>query len=241
MGILQLLAKENYIAYSKPLAKIVGIDEAILFGALCSICNIHGDEFFCQQERLCEDTCLTEYRLRNAMKNLEKFGLVSIVKKGLPAKNYYCLSEETFLNLMNIQSTSGTKFDTTGSNKSDTTSEGNSDSTYKKQDIKNNNKKINKKKERKTTSYDEILSAVTDDSLRDLYLEYIKMRKLIKSPMTDRALTMLIKKVNELEQTTDRQKMLLETAIMNNWKSVYPLKDEPKKADDNKKYGGTWV
>lgn len=86
------------------------------------------------------------------------------------------------------------------------------------------------KKERKTSGYDEILSAVEDDSLRELYLEYIKMRKLIKSPMTDRALTMLINKVNELEPTSiDRQKQLLETAIMNNWKSVYPLRDNQTK------------
>lgn len=51
------------------------------------------------------------------------------------------------------------------------------------------------------------------------------MRKLIKSPLTDRALKMLIKKVQDLEPTDiERQKQLLETAILNNWKSVYPLK-----------------
>ena len=97
----------------------------------------------------------------------------------------------------------------------------------------NNNldNKSNNKKERNKSGYDEILSTITNDSLRDLYLEYIKMRKMIKAPMTDRALTMLIKKVNELEPTNiDRQKRLLETAIINNWKSVYPLKDD-KKAD----------
>lgn len=87
-----------------------------------------------------------------------------------------------------------------------------------------------KKKERKTaTSYDSILSDIVDDDLRDLYLEYIKMRKLIKAPMTDRALTILISKVNQLEPNdVERQKRLLETSIANNWKSVYPLKDEPK-------------
>lgn len=93
-------------------------------------------------------------------------------------------------------------------------------------DIDKDIDKENKKKAGKKTSYDEILSTVANDSLRELYLEYIKMRKMIKAPMTDRALTMLIKKVNELEPTNiDRQKRLLETAIMNNWKSVYPLKD----------------
>lgn len=90
-------------------------------------------------------------------------------------------------------------------------------------------KKESKKKASKPRSYDDILSQIADDSLRDLYLEYIKMRKMIKAPMTDRALTMLIKIVDELEPTDiDRKKRLLETAIMNNWKSVYPLKEEPK-------------
>ena len=85
------------------------------------------------------------------------------------------------------------------------------------------------KRKKKESSYDGILSGVANDDLRETYLEYIKMRKMIKAPMTDRALTMLINKVNELEpDSIDNQKRLLETAIMNNWKSVYPLKDTVK-------------
>jgi predicted phage replisome organizer len=86
-----------------------------------------------------------------------------------------------------------------------------------------------KDKEKDKDKYKEILSSISDDGLRELYQEYIKMRKLIKSPMTVKALTMLVNKVNSLESTIERQKMLLETAIMNNWKSVYPLKDEIRK------------
>ena len=99
-----------------------------------------------------------------------------------------------------------------------------------------------KKKERKT-SYDEILSTITDEDLKTLYLDYIKMRKLIKSPMTDRALQMLIKKVNELEpESIDNQKKLLETAIMNNWKSVYPLrKGETNVSTNNKRCGDEYA
>jgi hypothetical protein len=95
----------------------------------------------------------------------------------------------------------------------------------------NNDNNVNniKKERKKAASYDAILSNVSDDGLRELYLEYIKMRKMIKSPMTDRALTMLIKKVNNLEPNSiERQKQLLETSIVNNWKSVYPLKEEQK-------------
>ena len=96
----------------------------------------------------------------------------------------------------------------------------------------------NKKKERKKTGYDEILSQIENESLRECYLEYIKMRKMIKAPMTDRALTMLIHRVEGFEpNNVERQKQMLENAIMNNWKSVYPLKDgnkqEKKFAYDN--------
>ena len=104
----------------------------------------------------------------------------------------------------------------------------------------NNNTSINiNKKERKKTSYDEILSGVTDAELKALYLEYIKMRKLIKAPMTDRALQMLINKVNELEPySIDNQKQLLETAIMNNWKSVYPIRKGDNNVQPNIKRSG---
>jgi predicted transcriptional regulator len=90
------------------------------------------------------------------------------------------------------------------------------------------------KKERKNNSYDDILSAIEDESLRDLYLEYLKMRKFIKSPMTDRALKMLIDKVNRLEPyDIERQKKMLCEAIERNWKSVYPLKDEDTRNQKN--------
>ena len=92
-----------------------------------------------------------------------------------------------------------------------------------------------KKEKKKATSYDEILSSVANDDLKELYLEYIKMRKMIKAPMTDRALIMLINKVKELEPNSiDNQKKLLETAIMNNWKSVYPLKNTGKADNQGK-------
>ena len=86
-----------------------------------------------------------------------------------------------------------------------------------------------KKERKKESTYNEILSGIANDDLRELYLEYIKMRKMIKAPMTDRALTMLINKVNELEpHSIENQKKLIEVAIMRNWKSVYPLKGDEK-------------
>lgn len=109
---------------------------------------------------------------------------------------------------------------------------------------KQNTEEEKRKKEERKRGYDEILSVITDSDLRDLYLEYIKMRKLIKSPMTDKALSMLINRVNKIEpHSIERQKQMLETAIMNNWKSVYPIKDEETKSEESepKRYGGTYL
>ena len=95
------------------------------------------------------------------------------------------------------------------------------------EDIEKEKEEEKNKRIKKESSYDAILSTIANDDLRDLYLEYIKMRKMIKAPMTDRALAMLINKVNDLEpHSLENQKKLLEVAIMNNWKSVYPLKDK---------------
>ena len=92
----------------------------------------------------------------------------------------------------------------------------------------------NRNKNKKISFADSLLSDIEDDDLRNLYYEYIAMRKAIKSPITtERALKMLINKVNTLEpDSIERQKKMLENAIVGNWKSVYPLKEEKTETDD---------
>lgn len=84
-----------------------------------------------------------------------------------------------------------------------------------------------KKKARKETKadYDEILATIENAKLKNAFYDFIKMRMLIKSPLTNRALTMLIDKVIALSPDEDTQIKILEQSILNNWKSVYPLKN----------------
>lgn len=85
----------------------------------------------------------------------------------------------------------------------------------------------NKKKERKKTSYDEIInSMIEDDDVKNTICDYIKMRKLIKKPMTDRALTMLINKLYKLSNNKQIQIKILEQSILKNWTDIYPYKEE---------------
>ena len=90
-----------------------------------------------------------------------------------------------------------------------------------------NNINNNNKKERKKTSYDEILnSMVEDDDVKNTICDYIKMRKLIKKPMTDRAVTMLINKLFKLSNSKQIQIKILEQSILKNWTDIYPYKEE---------------
>ena len=91
-----------------------------------------------------------------------------------------------------------------------------------------NNTNINNKEERKKeTNYDKIInSMVEDEEVKNSIYEFIKMRKLIKKPMTDRALTMLINKLEKLSSDKDIQIKILEQSILKNWTDIYELKGD---------------
>lgn len=61
------------------------------------------------------------------------------------------------------------------------------------------------------------------------------MRKLIKKPMTDYALKLLINRLESFTTDPKAQVEILKKSIRNNWQDIYDLKDEqqlsqPKRA-----------
>lgn len=72
-----------------------------------------------------------------------------------------------------------------------------------------------------------LTSSVVNEDLRTLYRDYIEMRESINAPLTERGLAMLIQRCDRLSNlNVDVQKVLLETAIINNWKNVYSPKED---------------
>ena len=60
------------------------------------------------------------------------------------------------------------------------------------------------------------------------------MREGIKAPLTSLGLSKLIDRCNRLSKDNVRvQKILLETAIINNWKNVYLPREEELEAANN--------
>lgn len=103
------------------------------------------------------------------------------------------------------------------------------------------NNKVDKKKERKRekkqTNYDSIINeSIQDENVKQEIYEFIKMRKLIKKPMTDRALKGLISKLNELSSNPVDQAKILERSVINDWQSVYPLPSNNSGYQNNSVY-----
>jgi hypothetical protein len=95
--------------------------------------------------------------------------------------------------------------------------------------------------------FEDILKEVVNVELRNLYVDFIEMRRNIKKPLTKRGLKMLINRCERLTNFNIReQKQMLEAAIINNWHSVYlpnEVKEErqeiqKKKIDELKDFYG---
>lgn len=99
----------------------------------------------------------------------------------------------------------------------------------------NTDSKPDKKKESKTEpeeSFDDIINSLVDnDDIKGVLVEFIKMRKLIKKPLTNRALKNIISKLKKLAgEDVALAGAILDQSITNSWQDIYSLKDLNKKA-----------
>lgn len=95
-------------------------------------------------------------------------------------------------------------------------------------DIKNTNKNTNiENKKEKGTSIDKIINSYTqNEGLRNTLKEFLKMRKSIKKPMTDRAMTLLINKLDKLGSNDNEKIEILNQSIFNSWQGIFELKNK---------------
>lgn len=104
-----------------------------------------------------------------------------------------------------------------------------------------NNNTVSNKKERKSKSksYDEqIVEYTENEELQNALKAFIQMRSFIKKPLTEYALKLMLKKLDELGNTDDTKIAILNQSITNNWQCIFPLKDGNTKQDKQpeKKY-----
>lgn len=105
----------------------------------------------------------------------------------------------------------------------------------RKKDKTSEEQKTNKKE---NNSYEEIISNFIDDEvIKEAIYDFIKMRKLIKAPLTDRALKSILKKLERFTKDKCIQIQILEQSIRNNWRDIFPLREDKQNKVKNKEDG----
>lgn len=95
MNILQLLANDGFICVNKNLIQILGLEEAILIGELASIYIynknkdlLEDDWFYATQERVQNETGLSDYTQRQVVEKLCNLGILEQKFNGMPKRKF---------------------------------------------------------------------------------------------------------------------------------------------------------
>ena len=96
-------------------------------------------------------------------------------------------------------------------------------------------------RENKVSELEKIISGYTDNSdLRQAIKDFLKMRKALKSPMTERALTLCLNKLDKLGSNDAEKIEVVNQSIERGWKGLFELKEthraETTGSDDYSKY-----
>jgi len=102
-----LLSSTAFLIINKSIAKSIGLKGAVLLADLISkedyfIANGMVDGWFFNTEKNIEDdTTLTPYQQRKAVKVLIENKLIEVKRKGIPAKQYFKINEEQVIKKLN--------------------------------------------------------------------------------------------------------------------------------------------
>lgn len=95
---------------------------------------------------------------------------------------------------------------------------------------RNTDRNTDSKQRKKETTFDSILDSEEiireNPALRETFVEFIKMRKLIKKPLTDKALKLNVNQAFKLAGgDPSLMQAIVEQSIQHSWQTMYPLKD----------------
>jgi len=104
MNLFKYLSGSNFRIYNLEIAELVSVNASIVLGWLSYVAEKHNsNEIFTTYENISNYTKLTDNEIRSSLNKLVNCGYITIVKKGIPAKNYYTIQEvQIFSDLKSI-------------------------------------------------------------------------------------------------------------------------------------------
>lgn len=107
MEVIKLLASNNFITFNRDLAKLVGLEAAIMLGELASEQSywmardgLEDGYFFSTLENIEDKTTLSRKKQDKAIKMLKDKGIIQVKVRGCPAKRYFKINEYWILRLL---------------------------------------------------------------------------------------------------------------------------------------------
>ena len=141
MDIIDVVASDSYIIYNKEFARRFGVEPAVLLGVMCGYQKGFRNEYFYrEQEKIMEDTGLSQYAVRSGTKLLQSLGVIDYKKCGMPAKYYYKVNSDTLCRVIDFDRSRDCENARSRDYDFDSTNKNNSNKNY------NNNKNNNKSK-----------------------------------------------------------------------------------------------
>ena len=189
-------------------------------------------------------------KIQKTKQALKEHGLIDIVQRrkdgkieGWFIKVSYLVNErkadEIKIKMQNINNTQNQQVENCTSGIEETNALKENIKCLKKEiEMLKDNKKERKPK-KQTKSYDEQITEYTqNEDLQNALKAFLQMRSFIKKPMTEYALKLMLKKLDELGNTDDVKIAILNQSITHNWQGIFPLKDEYIKQEkqSEKKY-----
>jgi uncharacterized phage protein (TIGR02220 family) len=107
MGLVSMIASNNYIVVNKQLARAFGLEEALLLGELASEMEywqqrgeLKDGYFYSTIDNVKDNTTLSDKRQRSALTTLKKAGIIDVKLAGLPAKRYIRIKENQLAQIL---------------------------------------------------------------------------------------------------------------------------------------------
>lgn len=172
------------------------------------------------------------YKYRKELEEKGYLNIEQIKQKGMFSHNIYRLNA---IPIGNTKKSPCPDFPDTvkpDTEKPDTENQDTIINSTKKNSINKNSTDIKKKK--KETNFDKIINDYTSNNdLKETIYDFMRMRKTIKAAMTDRALKILLTKLNGLAENDAKKIEILEQSISNSWRGVFPINQTKTNSDNS--------
>lgn len=239
--ISKLLATDGFITVNKVLIKKLGLHEAVLLGELCAEYNyweannkLENDMFYSTRENIEDNTGLSEHFQRKALTSLKECGIISIVKKGLPAVNYYKINFESILSTLTTSRANYEALDVENFNLNNNKEKNNNIEINNSKELLQEQKRLIEKPKKKNLYQkcsDMIMDYTEDEKLRTVLGLYLKMRLEIRDkPIYANMWKGLLSKLSSLSDTVEGKLEIVQQSLDRGYLSFFPISQYSKKS-----------